>query len=564
MGTEEQSHSPALRPPEEVLSEREALARAALAARAIEVVASKDGKEFESPHRPYIVLSVPRSWPSVIRLGSPAAVEPVLERHGFHVAYYRYYEDEDGEAIRVQFTVHGELDWSRRMPPLAKLIEERLPIAVAEVVANGAEVIEVKVLRRPDDTSAVLLVRPLTTGPRLLRNRWRRGRPITDSLTPRLARHGLRVDRCEAAGGEGDAGLLRIWLKLSDKLDWTREHPLPRTLVQQRLPLVVSELSSLGAEIIEARPALVPSDGILELHRSTFSKLGLTGPTDLESEFDRHGLRLTKVRHSSSGDQRLLELQLELHAELDWTRSVPFTTEVVAARLAEVAAEFVASGAEVVSSQVEQGGEELTGRLLLRGSPPPASAQPADLVVSDFVVSFDRRGWALEQRGRYHRLEGGIGSSARRIKTEAWGVLREEARREKARRDEPTIRNPDPASQMLAAPDWAPIAATIIIVPFVQALAGKFADDVYAKLRTFFHRRSVQDVAVLRALFDGEPAVERGAVTIRDPDAGTELVVPGPLPDKAIKQLVTLGPERIRGQVLIWNETAQTWRLAGD
>jgi hypothetical protein len=443
MGAEEQSPTPALRPPEEVLRERGDLARAALDARGIEVVASKDGMELVSPPRLYIMLSVPRSWPSVIRFGSPAGVEPVLERHGFHVVYYKYYEDEDGEALLVQFEI---------------------------------------------------------------------------------------------------------------------EHAVSRTLVQERLPLVVSELTSLEVEIIEARHAVVPGGGVLELRRSTFSKLGLSGPTGLESEFDRCGLRLTKVKHSTSGDQRLLELSLELHAELDWTRSLPFTTEVVAVRLAEVAAEFAARGAEVVSSHVDQGAEKATGRLLLRGSPPPSPAQPADLEVSsDFVVSFNPHGWALKERGRYHRLEGGIGSSARAIVNQAWWVLREEAWREKARRDEPTER----AQQMYALSDWAPIAA-VSIVPFVQALAGKFADDAYAKLRTFFHRRSVQDVAVLRALFDGQPAVERGGVIIRDPDAGTELVVPGPLPDKAIKQLVRLGPERIRGQTLIWNETAQTWRLAGD
>jgi hypothetical protein len=453
MGAEEQSPTPALRPPEEVLRERGDLARAALDARGIEIVASKDGMELVSPPRLYIMLSVPRSWPSVIRLGSPAGVEPVLERHGFHVVYYKYYEDEDGEALLVQFEIDKELNS-------------------------------------------------------------------------------------------------------------TREHAVSRTLVQERLPLVVSELSSLEVDIIEARHAVVPAGGVLELRRSTFSKLGLSGPTGLEPEFDRCGLHVTKVKHSTSGDQRLLELSLELHAELDWTRSLPFTTEVIAVRLAEVAAEFAARGAEVVSSHVEQGAEKATGRLLLRGSPPPSSAQPADLEVSsDFVVSFNPHGWALKERGRYHRLESGIGSSARTIVNQAWWILREEARREKARRDEPTERIPD---QALALPDWGPIAATIIIVPFVQALAGKFADDVYAKLRTFFHRRSVQDVAMLRALFDGEPAVERGGVIIRDPDAGTELVVPGPLPDKAIKQLVRLGPERIRGQTLIWNEADQTWRLAGD
>ena len=391
-----------------------------------------------------MALSVPRSWPSVIRLGSPAGVEPVLERHGFHVVYYKYYEDEDGGALLVQFEINKELNS-------------------------------------------------------------------------------------------------------------TREHAVSRTLVQERLPLLVSELSSLGVEIIEARHAVVPAGGILELRRSTFSKLRLTGPTGLEPEFDRYGLRVTKVKHSTSGDQRLLELSLELHAELDWTRSLPFTTEVIAVRLAEVAAEFAARGAEVISSHVEQGAEKATGRLLLGGSPRLFPDQPADL-----VVSFDRHGWAAEQTGQYRgRLDGGIGSSAARIVREAWRFL--------VPHDEPT--RPETPTQH-AASDVVTLAGTAavtsIIVPFVQALAGNLANDVYAKLRTLFHRRPIEVNAGLRGLFHADPAVERGRVVIRDPDAGTVLVVPGPLPDEAIKQLVRKGPERIRGRVLFWDETGQTWHLVGD
>ena len=105
---------------------------------------------------------------------------------------------------------------------------------------------------------------------------------------------------------------------------------------------------------------------------------------------------------------------------------------------------------------------------------------------------------------------------------------------------------PSDAAVLEAVPDWVILggtaALTSIIVPFVQALAGKLADDVYAKLGSVFHRRPAEDVeARLRVLFYGNPVVERGGAIIRDPDTGTVLIVPSRLPDEAIKQLVRKG-----------------------
>jgi len=136
---------------------------------------------------------------------------------------------------------------------------------------------------------------------------------------------------------------------------------------------------------------------------------------------------------------------------------------------------------------------------------------------------------------------------------------------------EPPDVQPEPPAVALpgAASDWLTVggtaALTSIIVPFAQALAGKLADDVYAKLRPLFHRRPAEDVeARLRALFYGHPVVERGGVIIRDPDTGTVLVVPSHLPDEAIKQLARKGPKRIRGRILIWDDANQTWEFGGQ
>jgi molecular chaperone DnaK len=137
-------------------------------------------------------------------------------------------------------------------------------------------------------------------------------------------------------------------------------------------------------------------------------------------------------------------------------------------------------------------------------------------------------------------------------------------------RVEPPDTQPDPPALAVpeAVPDWVTVggtaALTSIIVPFVQALAGKLADDVYAKLRPLLHRRPAEDVeARLRVLLSGHPVVERGGVIIRDPDTGTVLVVPSHLPDEAIKQLVRKGPKRIHGRILIWDDANQTWEFSG-
>lgn len=124
-------------------------------------------------------------------------------------------------------------------------------------------------------------------------------------------------------------------------------------------------------------------------------------------------------------------------------------------------------------------------------------------------------------------------------------------------------------------PDWVTLvlsgAATSVIVPFVQAIAGKSADDAYAGLRARLARRRKSEVASSLASSDAEAADESstrvphgapdgsGFVSMHDPDADLQIVMPDPIPLAAVRQLIALDRSELRNRILVWDDSRQEW-----
>ncbi|HEY5835643.1 hypothetical protein [Streptomyces sp.] len=136
-------------------------------------------------------------------------------------------------------------------------------------------------------------------------------------------------------------------------------------------------------------------------------------------------------------------------------------------------------------------------------------------------------------------------------------------------------------------PDWVPLVlsgtATSLIIPFVQAVAGKSADDVYAGLRARLarHGRPTPDSSA-SADSDADPTAPdptapdpatpdptapaprtprdgSGFVSILDPEADLQLVMPDPIPPEAVRQLTAMDRSELRGRTLVWDDSRQEW-----
>ncbi|WP_405803321.1 hypothetical protein [Streptomyces sp. NBC_01187] len=124
--------------------------------------------------------------------------------------------------------------------------------------------------------------------------------------------------------------------------------------------------------------------------------------------------------------------------------------------------------------------------------------------------------------------------------------------------DEPVVRN---------LPDWVALllsgVATSLIIPFVQAVAGRSAEDAYAGLRTRLARSEEADPDPAPDPASPDPAspgpAPSGYVSIVDPDADLQLVVPDPMPPDAVRQLVAMDRSELRGRTLVWDVGRQEW-----
>ncbi len=128
-------------------------------------------------------------------------------------------------------------------------------------------------------------------------------------------------------------------------------------------------------------------------------------------------------------------------------------------------------------------------------------------------------------------------------------------------------------------PDWVSLvlsgAATSLMIPFVQAVAGKSADDAYAGLRARLARRGRpgSDPSA-SANADAEPAESAkepsisapptppegsGFVSMHDPEADLQIVMPDPIPLEAVRQLTAMDRSELRNRMLVWDDSRQEW-----
>ncbi|MHA4818233.1 hypothetical protein ACXZ65_28180 [Streptomyces aculeolatus] len=124
------------------------------------------------------------------------------------------------------------------------------------------------------------------------------------------------------------------------------------------------------------------------------------------------------------------------------------------------------------------------------------------------------------------------------------------------------IDGPDLTTRTL--PDWTLMVlgatAMQMVVPFVQTVAGKTAEDAYAALRArLSRRRTPTGEPSAGAEAADEPAAGTEYVSITDPDEDIQLIAPAPVPPAALRRLVHLDVAELRGRTFIWDEGSQEW-----
>ncbi|MFS4092490.1 hypothetical protein [Streptomyces sp. AF1A] len=111
-------------------------------------------------------------------------------------------------------------------------------------------------------------------------------------------------------------------------------------------------------------------------------------------------------------------------------------------------------------------------------------------------------------------------------------------------------------------PDWAltalGAAAVQVVVPFVQSVVGKSAEDAYAALRRRLSRRPTA-VDEIPAQAPAQAPEATQYVCIADPDEDIQLIAPDPVPPAALRRLLHLDVAELRGRTFIWDESRQEW-----
>ncbi|MEU6205760.1 hypothetical protein ABZ814_19525 [Micromonospora musae] len=429
----------------------------------------------------------------------------------------------------------------------SEVLRERATLVRADLAGQGIDVVETAIFpgrRRPVGRIRVLL--PAAGVPEA----------GDAGLAAILDRCGLRA---YAAGVEEEAeDVLRMSLQLARPVppdgerDWVRRHEREAEACRAALADVVEECRSRGVGVIGADVRgdvaagvfVLAPHAVLRLRLSTAAGVGLADPAAVLAAVRRRGL-LAAVRGVPVVTTST-EVGLELKSDLYWGERIRLTPRFVAERLEAVRTELAAAGAEVADQ--DDGG--LVGRVLVhRPSWQPAVSpmEPTGLVVAVGV-----RGWRIRYLGpdgdEDELLDVGLAAPAAAVVDEIWPRLTWEVRH-------------------LGDPNWLMVAGTAVVasvvVPFVQALVGKAAEDAYTAVRTLIGRR-------LGRRLTTEPAgpaageVGRNLVLIRDPEAGIELIAPANLPDEAVRQLVHLDPAELRDVVLVWDGQEGRWQRASE
>lgn len=136
-----------------------------------------------------------------------------------------------------------------------------------------------------------------------------------------------------------------------------------------------------------------------------------------------------------------------------------------------------------------------------------------------------------------------------------------------------------------AGPGWVEVIVTAVVttalVPFVQALVSKTADDAYGHARQFIQRLVRRNRTTSSDGNDSDadvtpssspPAVDASAslAIVQDPDAGISLVLWSNASDEALRALSSLDLDELtlrrpdQGRVhLVWHPASRTWHIRG-
>ncbi|WP_405015809.1 DUF4339 domain-containing protein [Kitasatospora sp. NBC_00070] len=224
-------------------------------------------------------------------------------------------------------------------------------------------------------------------------------------------------------------------------------------------------------------------------------------------------------------------------------------------RLAAMAEALLARGFSLVRKRVYRDetadGTGDLGWLWLRADPPLHPQEPHDCVVS-YSAADDN--WQASSPGREGPPIPGSTDPATVAALIADGTARlPEAIAHNGAVEAPVVRD---------VPEWAALilggVATSVVLPFVQALVGKSAEDAYASLRTRFRgSRSAEPAPAPVATPPTTGPTEY--LSVLDPETDLHLVMPDPVPASALRQLAAMDRTELRGRTLVWDEGRGEW-----
>ncbi|WP_067284410.1 hypothetical protein [Streptomyces jeddahensis] len=102
-------------------------------------------------------------------------------------------------------------------------------------------------------------------------------------------------------------------------------------------------------------------------------------------------------------------------------------------------------------------------------------------------------------------------------------------------------------------------AATSVVLPFVQALVGKSAEEAYTSLRDRLRRRSPSGSGEPTSVADPSTPAASEYLSVIDPESDLHLVVPDPIPAKALRHLAAMDQTELHGRTLVWDESREEW-----
>ncbi|WP_189317339.1 tetratricopeptide repeat protein [Streptomyces brasiliensis] len=186
-------------------------------------------------------------------------------------------------------------------------------------------------------------------------------------------------------------------------------------------------------------------------------------------------------------------------------------------------------------------------------------------------------GELLADQGRLVEAESWLRAAMATMQTGAYQrlavLLREQGRAsELADLHGPAASGPDLPTLALTA------VVTTAVVPFVQSLVAKVAEDAYGQARVLIRRMLRRDrnspqpsVHIDQATTDFVDADRTGLVIAEDPDTGVTLLIWSNASDEALRalsalefnDLVSRRPDQGRVRI-VWNAATRTWHIRGD